>query len=110
MRDEYSESNNSKMVKHALISHANLNMTAAIKIDHEDESPFLKYKDTMIGCVFESSSMGLKPAFNRLNQVLDSNYMVYSGPSDSRNGAAGQGKFRLKKYIDNNSAGTTIQW
>lgn len=110
MRDEYSESNNSKMIKLALISHANLNMTAAIKIDHEDESPVLKYNDTLIGCVFESSSVGLKSAFHLLDQVLDSSYVVYSRPSDSRKGAAGQGKFRLKKYIDNNPAGTTIQW
>jgi hypothetical protein len=109
MRDEYSESNNSKMVKLALIPPANLNITAAIKFDHEDESPFLKYNDTLIGCVFESSSVGLNPAFNRLDQVLDSNYMVYSRPSDSRKGAVGQGKFRLEKYIDNNSAGITIQ-
>jgi hypothetical protein len=110
MRDEYSESNNSKMIMLALMPHANLNMTAAIKIDHEVESPFLKYNDALISCAFESSSVGLKPGFHRLDQVLDSSYMVYSRPSDSRKGAAGQGKFRLKKYIDNNSAGTTIQW
>jgi hypothetical protein len=52
----------------------------------------------------------LKSAFHLLDQVLDSSYVVYSRPSDSRKGAAGQGKFRLKKYIDNSSAGTTIQW
>jgi hypothetical protein len=98
------------MIKLALIPHANLNMTAARKIDHEDESPFLKYNDAVIGCIFESSSVGLKPAFHRLDQVLDSSNMVYSRPSDSRKGAAGQGKFLLTKYIDNNSAGTTFQW
>jgi hypothetical protein len=110
MRDGYSESNNSKMIKLALIPHAILNITAATKIDHENESPFLKYNNTLIGCVFESSSVGLKPPIHRLNQVVDSTYMVYSRRSESRKGAAGQGKFRLKKYIDNNSAATTSQW
>jgi hypothetical protein len=110
MREEYSESNNSKMSELALLPHANLNMTAARKIDRDDEPLILKYNGGVIGCNFESISRGLKPSCHRLNQVFDSNNMKYSGPSVRRKGVDGEGKFRLKNGIDNNTAGITFQW
>jgi|SoiMethySBSTD1v2_1073268.scaffolds.fasta_scaffold2799656_1 hypothetical protein len=110
MREEYSESNNSKMIELALLPFADLNLMAARKIDLDDKPPNLKYNDAVIGCNFESISVGFKPVRHRLDQILNSNNMEYSRPSDRRKGVAEEGKFRLKNGIDNNSAGMTFQW
>ena len=110
MREEYSESNNSKMSELALLPHANPNMTADRKIDRDDEPLILKYNDAVIGCNFESISGGLKPLCHRLDQVFDSNYMKYPRTSVRRKEVAGEGKFRLKNGIENNTAGITFQW
>ena len=110
MREEYSESNNRRMIEIALLLHANHNLTAGSKIDLEDEPSILKDSDAVVGCNFESNSVGLKPGYHRLNQILDSKNMEYSGPSDMRKGVPRDRKFRLKNGIDGNSAGIIFQW
>lgn len=107
MRAEYSETNNSKMIELPLLSPTYLNLPAA---DRDDDSGILEYNDDVIGCNFESNSVGWTPVCHRLDQVLDSSIMEYSRPLARRRGLDDEGKFRLENGIDNNSVGISFQW
>lgn len=109
MRAEYSETNNSKMIELALLPLTYLNLPAAREIDRDDESAILKYNDDVMGCNFESNSVGWTLVWHRLDQVLDSSIMEYSRPLVRRRGVDEEGKFRLENGIDNNSVGISFQ-
>jgi hypothetical protein len=91
------------MIEPALLPLTNLNLPAAREIDCVDEPAIHKCDDAVIGCNFESNSMGLTHVHPWLDQVLDSNNMKCSRLSGRRKRVDGKGKFRMKNGIESNS-------
>jgi hypothetical protein len=108
VRAEYSELNNSKMIEIALPPLTYLNLIPAGEIDRDDESAVSKRNDDVIGCNFESRSMGGTPICHRFDQVLKSINMECSRLSARREGLVKEGIFRLDSTIDDNSIGVSL--
>lgn len=105
MREEYSEIELLKMIKLALISQMNLNLSAATKNDCDDERATIKYMKYLAGCNFDGNSMFFTHLGHWLDQMSDSNNIKCLRSPDRRKTITEKGKFRLGSGIDRNSLG-----
>jgi hypothetical protein len=93
------------MIKLALISQTNLNLSAASKIDCDDERATIKYMKHFAGYNFDGNTMFFTHLDHWLDQVSDSINIKCLRTSDRRKIIAEKGKFRLENGIDRNSVG-----
>ena len=89
----------------ALISHTDLDLSAASKIDRDDERATIKYVKHFSACNFDASTMFLTHLGHWFDQISDSSNIKCPRPSDRRKVISEKRKFRFVNGIDRNSIG-----
>jgi hypothetical protein len=88
------------MMKLALISQMNLNLSAVSKNDCDDERANIKYMKYLAACNFDSNSMFIIHLGHWLDQVSDSINIKCLRSSNRRKTITEKGKFPLGIGID----------